>query len=56
LTKKNSAQKKPTLFICFKVAQGAQEAPQKKLELSLIGKAKIDQGFLKGPLCAGAFK
>jgi hypothetical protein len=33
---------------------GAQEAPQNFLELSLIGKAKIDQGFLKGPLCAGA--
>jgi hypothetical protein len=33
----------PPLFISLKVAQGAQEAPQKKLELSLIGKAKIDQ-------------
>jgi hypothetical protein len=64
LTKKKSAQNKktpfskkiklPPFFICLKVALGAQEAPQKKLELSLIGKAKIDQGFLKGPLCAGA--
>jgi hypothetical protein len=65
LTKKKSAQNKKTLpsqkkkklppfFICLKVALGAQEAPQKKLELSLIGKAKIDQGFLKGSLCAGA--
>jgi hypothetical protein len=35
--------KLPPLFISLKVAQGTQEAPQKKLELSLIGKAKIDQ-------------
>jgi hypothetical protein len=35
--------KLPPLFISLKVAQGAQEAPQKKLELLLIGKAKIDQ-------------
>jgi hypothetical protein len=28
--------------------------PQKNLELSLIGKAKIDQGNPKGPLCGGA--
>jgi hypothetical protein len=34
-------------LLAFKVALGAQEAPQKKLELSLIGKAKIVQGFLK---------
>jgi hypothetical protein len=44
----------PPLFICLKVAQGAQEAPQNFLELSLIGKAKIDQGNPKGPLCGGA--
>jgi hypothetical protein len=44
LAKKKSAQNKlPPLFISLKVALGAQEAPQKKLELSLIGKAKIDQ-------------
>jgi hypothetical protein len=42
--------KKPPFFISLKVALGAQEAPQKILELSLIGKAKIIQGFLKGPL------
>jgi hypothetical protein len=58
LTKKNPPKKKIppffTFFICLKVALGAQEAPQKKLELLLIGKAKIDQGFLKGSLCAGA--
>jgi hypothetical protein len=52
LLKKNK--KLPPFFICLKVALGAQEAPQKKLELSFIGKAKIDQGFLKGSLCAGA--
>jgi hypothetical protein len=58
LTKKNSAQKKktpsqilnlPPFFISLKVALGAQEAPQKNLELFIIGKAKIIQGFLKGP-------
>jgi hypothetical protein len=65
LTKKNSAQNKktppfskkkklPPIFISLKVALGAQEAPQKKLELSIIGKAKIIQGFLKGPPCASA--
>jgi hypothetical protein len=63
LTKKNppkirrpfsKKKKKTPFFICLKVALGAQEAPQKKLELSFIGKAKIDQGFLKGSLCAGA--
>jgi hypothetical protein len=45
LAKKKSAQKKklPPLFISLKVALGAQEAPQYFLELSLIGKAKIDQ-------------
>jgi hypothetical protein len=41
--------KLPHIFISLKVALGAQEAPQNFLELSLIGKAKIDQGFLKGP-------
>jgi hypothetical protein len=58
LTKKNPPKKRrpllkkktlPPFFISLKVALGAQEAPQKKLELSLIGKAKIIQGFLKGP-------
>jgi hypothetical protein len=52
--KKIPPKKKTPLIICLKVAQGAQEAPQKKLELSLIGKAKIDQGNPKGPLCGGA--
>jgi hypothetical protein len=58
LTKKNPPKKKkkklPPIFISLKVALGAQETPQKKIELSLIGKAKIDQGNPKGPLCAGA--
>jgi hypothetical protein len=58
LTKKNPPKNKnkkiPPFFISLKVALGAQEAPQFFLELSLIGKAKIIQGFLKGPLCEGA--
>jgi hypothetical protein len=59
LTKKNSAQKQiksnqknlPPFFISLKVAQGAQEAPTKILEHSLIGKGKIDHEVLRAYHC-----
>jgi hypothetical protein len=58
LAKKKSAllkkKKLPPLFISLKVALGAQEAPQKKLELSLIGKAKIDQLVTNDTHCGRA--
>jgi hypothetical protein len=57
LAKKNSAQKTEEkikiapFFISLKVAQGAQEAPKFFLELSLIGKAKINLLVPRGPHC-----
>jgi hypothetical protein len=62
LTKKKSAQKQktplfsnqkklPPFFMSLKVAQGAQEAPKKILEHSLIGKGEIDHEVLRGYHC-----